>query len=269
MSTSPVFGGRVLAISVTLVALAAEDVPPVAERGPVSAFAHDTLADLGGYVTAPLRFDGTDWLVFGGVAGGIIGLGIAFDDRTRADSQDDRTALKDRVSDNFNPIGTVASLAYIGGAWGVGLATGSPTAYHLARDGLEASIIASGIISPLIKYTVGRTRPDSADADNWQPFSGNQSFPSGHTTQAFALASVTAATFSDRPWVGVLSFLIAGGVGAARINGNNHYLSDVLAGAALGTSVGWYVVRRNDGRRTPLVPEVSLVPAGLGLTWEW
>lgn len=239
------------------------------QRGAVMGFVHDTASDLGSYVTAPLRFDGGDWLVFGAVTGSIVGLGIAFDDNARQDSQEDRTSTRDRIADNFNPIGTAASLAYLGVAWGIGLTTGSQTANHVARDGLEATIIASGIICPIIKVVAGRSRPDSEDPDNWQPFSGNYSFPSGHTTQAFALASVTAFTFDDQPLIGGFSFLIAACVGAARINGNDHYLSDVLTGAALGTTVGWHVVERNRSRRTALEPQVSFAPDRIGMDWRF
>jgi membrane-associated phospholipid phosphatase len=256
--------------------LPAEEAPatgevPAAEElhGPVVQFAVDTASDLGGYVTAPLRFDGRDWLMLGATTGAIAGLGIAYDDRLRESTQAHQNAGADGAAKDFNLLGSGASLAILAGAWGYGALAASPTSTGFARDGLEASVIASVIIASVVKFAAGRTRPDEADPGRWEPFSGNSSFPSGHTTQAFALASVAAATWSDRPWVGAVAFTLASGVGAARVYGNHHYLSDVLAGAALGTTVGWYVVQRNHGRRASAAPQVAVAADRLGLEWHF
>jgi membrane-associated phospholipid phosphatase len=54
--------------------------------------------------------------------------------------------------------------------------------------------VSAGITTPLLKYAVGRVRPsDGADADEFKPFSGNSSSPSGHATEAFAVASMLSA----------------------------------------------------------------------------
>ena len=123
------------------------------------------------------------------------------------------------------------------------------------------SVIASGIITPAIKPVAGRSRPrDNNGAYNFKPFSNaNSSFPSGHTTEAFALASVIANHY-DETWVTCTSYSIAGLVGLARIYHQAHFASDVLAGAMIGTLVGKSVVARNDSLRANklvLLPEVS------------
>ena len=89
----------------------------------------------------------------------------------------------------------------VGWIYLAGLA-GNDTADEVAQDGLAASLIASGLITPSIKLLVGRSRPRANEGiANFKPFSDpNASFPSGHTTEAFALASVIANHYDER-WV--------------------------------------------------------------------
>jgi membrane-associated phospholipid phosphatase len=130
----------------------------------------------------------------------------------------------------------------------------------VALDGASASIIASGLILQPLKYGIGRSRPGArAGAYDFHPLSGRDSFPSGHTTEAFVLASVIAEHY-DSIWIKAASYTVASAVGWARLNNNDHWASDVLAGAALGTFVGEVVVHYNLSQR-----KVSLAPlAGPG-----
>lgn len=130
------------------------------------------------------------------------------------------------------------------------------------------------IITPTIKFIVGRERPGNGDAFQFDPFTSfSSSFPSGHTTQAFAVASVLAASYDDHPWIGVTALAIASAVGYSRINANQHYASDVLAGAAIGTAVGWSIVRRHQQQGSGLAPAVGLLlgsdTQGVSLTWRF
>ena len=237
---------------------------------PVVDFGHDTVVDLGGYVTAPLHWSGGQWALAGGV-GVAIGASIAFEDQhVKEEAQSNRSDRRDRLAGIFNPLGTVASVGVLGIGWGVGEAVGDPRGRQFARDGLEATIIASGIITPLLKATAGRSRPSDVESDHWKFLSHNQSFPSGHTTQAFALASVAARTYDDQPLVGGVAFALAAGVGWARIDGNHHYLGDTLAGAAIGTSVGWFVVGQNRERRAGAVGVQPVAAADrVGVLWTF
>ena len=244
--------------------LAAED-----QRNPVIAFGSDTVTDLGAYFLAPLDWSGRDWAVATGIGVTIGAVAITADQHVKDTAQNHRSDGRDRLGDVFNPLGTAFSLGYLGVAWGVGEAVGDPRGAWLARDGLEATLIATGITTAT-KMTVGRSRPSDVEEDRWEWFSNNRSFPSGHTTQAFALASVTARTFDDQPWVGAMAFTVATGVGLARINGNHHYASDTLMGAAIGTSVGWFVVGQNRGRRaeaTAIKPVVATDRCGVVWTF--
>jgi hypothetical protein len=93
--------------------------------------------------------------------------------------------------------------------------------------GMLKATAYSGIITDLLKNVIYEQRPNGG---------GTSSFPSGHTTSAFAFASFVA---SEHPWyAGVPAYILASYVGFCRMQDNKHYLQDVLAGATIGMSYG-------------------------------
>ena len=77
-----------------------------------------------------------------------------------------------------------------------------------------------------LKNVTNKTRPDG---------SGNESFPSGHTAEAFASAEFLRQEYKDvSPWYGVAGYATAAATGLLRIYNNKHWLSDVVAGAGIG-----------------------------------
>jgi len=206
----------------------------------------DTLSILG----APLHWDGHDWLVFGGIAAGVTAVGFAFDIPMRNKTQAHQTSTLDDLTKVVEPFGAEYSWAVIG-AYGIaGYLFHDPESKDIFFDSAIASILASGIITPTLKFVIGRERPnESVSSTSFHPFSGSDnSFPSGHATQAFAVASVISA-HSDQVWVSVTAYTIAGLVGFARIYHNAHWTSDVTAGALIGTFVGRGVVALNNKLR--------------------
>jgi membrane-associated phospholipid phosphatase len=110
-----------------------------------------------------------------------------------------------------------------------------------------------------LKLSVARMRPDQ---------SNSLSFPSGHTSNAVALATVTRHHYGNR--VGALAYGAAGLVGLSRLEKNVHHVSDVLAGAAIGYVVGRTVVREDGepvgrSRRLDLLPATDASGRGVGL----
>ncbi|GGM84599.1 phospholipid phosphatase [Dyadobacter beijingensis] len=78
----------------------------------------------------------------------------------------------------------------------------------------------------LLKSATHTLRPDG---------SSYNSFPSGHTTQAFAAATFLNEEYKDRyPWMPYASYTVASSVGLLRVANNRHYISDVLVGAGIG-----------------------------------
>jgi len=209
------------------------------------------LKDTVGILGAPLHWSAKNWLVFGGIAAGVVAVGFAFDYPMRNKTQAHQTQALDDLTKVVEPFGAGYSWAVIG-AYGIaGFAFHDPAAKNVFFDSVMASILASGIITPTLKFVIGRDRPSESTSDTvFHPFSGSDnSMPSGHATQAFAVASVISA-HSDQVWVSVTAYTIAGLVGFARIYHNAHWTSDVTAGALIGTFVGRGVVALNDRIRS-------------------
>jgi len=205
------------------------------------------LRDTVGVLGAPLHWTAKNWLVFGGIAAGVVAVGFAFDHPMRNKTQAHQTQALDDMTKVVEPFGSEYSLAVIG-AYGIfGFAFHDADAKNIFFDSVMASILASGIITPTLKFVIGRDRPsESTSSTVFHPFSGSDnSFPSGHATQAFAVASVISA-HSDQVWVSVTAYTLAGLVGFSRIYHNAHWTSDVTAGALIGTFVGRGVVAIND-----------------------
>jgi hypothetical protein len=204
--------------------------------------------------TAPARWDTRDWLVLGGVAAGIGTVAVFDQDLERAIQRHRNNTVKD-IFDGVEPFGNEYAIGVVGTFYLAGEIFKDPRAKTTALDAISASAIASGIVTNSLKYVIGRSRPiDREGAYSFQPFSGRDSFSSGHTSEAFALASVISEHYNSL-WVQFTSYGLASMVGYARLMDKRHWTSDVLAGAAIGTFVGKTVVHFNQKHRN-----VSLQP---------
>jgi len=232
--------------------------PGIAEAQETAAapgFPHLVVIDLRDVLGASLAWRAPQWERFSlGVAG--VGAAALLDREVRDAERRDHSQTADRVADAFEPLGSYGAFGVLGTYYLVGLVRDDEQARSVAEDGLVASAIAGGIITPILKSAVGRRRPRDTDQTfDFSPFSGSASFPSGHATEAFAVASVIA-THSDGVWIKGVAYGSAALVGFARIHHQAHFLSDVTAGALIGTAVGRAVVHRNDAERR----HVSLAP---------
>jgi membrane-associated phospholipid phosphatase len=149
----------------------------------------------------------------------------------------------------------------IGGivTWGVARLVKSPDVSDIALHATESVVLAS-LSSQLIRGPLGRSRPHvTGDADQYdfhafQGF-GNfkyRAFPSIHTSSSMAVATVLTMELHDRhqkvtPFVAPILFAAAALPGLARIQLNQHWASDILAGAFMGVFAGYKVTSYSHG----------------------
>lgn len=125
-----------------------------------------------------------------------------------------------------------------------------PWAVRLAADLLLASVL-SAALAVGIQCAAGRSRP-SADL-GVAAFNGpsldrrERSFPSGHATQAFALAAVISGSVPS-PAVATGAWGLAALVALSRVHDDRHFFSDVVAGGLLGSATSLLVLRRRRAR---------------------
>ncbi len=113
------------------------------------------------------------------------------------------------------------------------------------------SLAVSDILENWLKFTFGRTWPESWVQDNpsfirdgvhnFNPFHGGPgfaAFPSGHMTAMCAMASVFWICY---PRFRVFYAVCVGAVVIGQIGANYHFISDIIAGGFLGVSVGWMI----------------------------
>ena len=172
----------------------------------------------------------------------------------------------DRLGDNWGSPGAIVAA---GALWlGARVVHDSVRARYGARA-LEA-LALSGTITGGIKGIAGRARPYAAPGEpgSWVIARGirdgrYQSFPSGHATAAFAFASaITSQLNRDqspiRHWAGPLLYALAGVTAFSRTYDHDHWASDVVAGAGVGTLSGLMVSRWHDVHRGSWIDKILL-----------
>jgi membrane-associated phospholipid phosphatase len=127
------------------------------------------------------------------------------------------------------------------------------------------ALMVDMVYTTALKHAVSRTRPDG---------SNQLSFPSGHTSSAFAWATVAQAHYGWK--VGAPSYLAATAIGLSRVSNDKHHLSDVIAGAALGYVTARTVLRVNGepvGRQRTFtlhpVSDPGGTGVGVGASFSW
>jgi len=137
--------------------------------------------------------------------------------------------------------------------------------------------LSAGLWSSVLKAVTGRNRPSSSGTGDFGDYDKTRgehvgSFPSGHATGAFAVATVFSGVYSDHKWVPWLAYGTAGLIGASRVALARHFPSDVIAGALLGNSMGRMVLARRNGSdppRSSLQPIIGPARGQVGLAWSY
>lgn len=227
-------------------------------------------------VTAPSRWDRSDWTTVGLSVAAVVGTGLVLDRGADRFMTNHARPSWDRAAKDVENLGGTPSVLIAGGTYLAGVAFKDPEVRATGVDAMVTMGLAQLLLTLPLKVAVGRSRPSKdLGTTDFHPFNGGLSFPSGHTTQAFALASVISE-HADRPWVTGVSYGLAGLVGLARVEQRQHFMSDVVAGALIGTFMGKAVVgynqslRANAGSKARSKVAVSFVPVlqpgGYGLS---
>lgn len=218
--------------------------PPASQPSPTPSlerrFIKNILHDQIEIFTSPLQISKHDanWLLPLGLSTGVL---IATDPKTAR-----------ALNYNQSRLNLSRDISYVGSGYGAG---GIAAAFYVfgrvehnarAREtgllGAEA-LIDSGIVAQVLKAASRRPRPLQDEDKNGDFFEGGSSFPSGHATAAWSVAAVVACEYKDHPLVRFGAYGLAAAVSAARYTGQNHFLSDVLVGSAIGYGIGHYVCR--------------------------
>ncbi len=138
---------------------------------------------------------------------------------------------------------------------GAALWEGSQDRFGLTLWKSVDSMVVADVAAQLAKRAFRRQRPiDGNDPNAWFKSSRNQSFPSGEVTHITAIVTPLIAEYaSDYPAVWLLGALPVYD-GIARIKSQAHWQTDVLAGLALGTSIGLYSAQRSKSWTVSMMP---------------
>ncbi len=194
------------------------------------------------YFTAPLRWDTEDWGYVGGSLA-LIAASHSLDARVRTHFATGSYAVLDGKDRNSLRDAAPAVLLIAG--------TGAYAGFIRDHDGYQETLalleagVYSGVTAEALTYAAGRERPDATTSPNqWRQ--GGDSFPSVHASAAFAIGTVFAESGSDEyRWVRrIIGYGIAGATGYVRMHENVHWLSDTIAGAALGIGTARFVLNR-------------------------
>jgi membrane-associated phospholipid phosphatase len=172
---------------------------------------------------------------------------------------------------------SASALFYLGG-----LAFHNEKAKQTGVLSVEA-LAHAGLIVTIGKYFTGRQRPSYNNGkDNWHWFPASMkvfsaghsqseydAFPSGHTIAAWSVATVIARQYKDKKIIPVICYTLATCVGLSRITEDAHWMSDVIVGAALGYSIGTFVVRERANTKFSIMPVTDGESVMIGTTYKF
>lgn len=228
------------------------------------------VTDTKSILTSPSRWESSDWMKASVIMAMTVGL-YAYDQDIRDWVQDNRNDTTDKIAKTAKPFGDgMYTLPALGGFYLYGSVLEDEKAQTTALLSLE-SFAVSGMFIQVMKFTGHRHRPNSGDPpDTWDGpgFSiSHLSFPSGHSSAAFSVATVIASEYDDIVLVPPLAYGIATLAALSRINDDAHWASDIFFGSAIGyfTAKAIFNLHNNSkkDRNFAIIPIIDGPHAGL------
>ena len=183
------------------------------------------------------------------------------------DNRQELGPILDTANEFGNPVYAGPAIACVFAAT---LLTNNSRLQDAAFTSLESAVYTS-LATSALKLSIGRARPRQVvGTQEYNPFSGDQSLPSGHTSLAFAIAVPWAVYYPGPATYALVA--AAGGTAVARVSRGDHWTSDVVAGAALGGTIGFLLARNHKraidlGEDAPaIVAAPLLAPGSVGLS---
>ena len=221
---------------------------------------------------SPYRWNKYQWIAISGIAV-VAGVFYTQDASIQKVVQHNQTPFWNSASKyGLERLGSgVYSLPAMGLMYGIGALVKNDKARYTALKGVEAYIIGFAVDN-IMKQLTNRHRPYQSDPANPDVWNGpisltiNSSFPSGHSTNIFAIATVLATSYSKTIWVPILCYTLAGLTAASRVYQNDHWFSDVFVGSALGFAIG-RTIMNNHIKKLKVLP-ISHVGSGVMLVYS-
>lgn len=217
-------------------------------------------SDIKSILKAPGDWGKSEWLkaaLLAGITGGL----YAYDQEIQDWVQDNRNNHTNKIAEYTKPFGDGRyTLPPLGALYLYGYFMKDKKIRKTSLESLESFII-TGIFTQTIKFLGHRHRPGSdASQNDWDGpgfSSSHLSFPSGHSSSAFAIATVIASEYKSNPFIPVFAYSLAALSALSRVNDNAHWASDVFVGSAIGffTAKAVIALHANDSqRRFTLLP---------------
>jgi len=214
------------------------------------------------FIKQPLRWKAKDWLTVGGLAGGTALLTLA-DQPLRDATQGDQKYYYSVPVVAGRVYGELYSIVGVAGSFGAyGMIAHDTAAKKIAIELFQAGLY-SEIVTGILKTVVGRARPYMSEGpSHFHPFTffnpDYNSFPSGHSTSAFALSTVLSR-HAHSTALKIIAYTPAALTLFSRIYQDKHWVSDELLGAAIGYFVGNWVVDLHESKRHKINVEVTSI----------
>jgi len=252
------------------------DPPSCVASAPVTARLPTPVDALGTDLGA--AFGGTNLLFYAGAVGGSAAMAFSGADQSIRDAVQQHLGSS-VYGHTANLTGYILPLAVAPGVWLTGLAVGNRAATGAGSAAVQALAITAGTAA-ILKIGIGRIYPPE-NAHTFRPFQSWSwpfpAWPSGHTSSATSVvAALTGYYGSDELWIPFVGYPIALAIGFGMLSGDEHWTSDLLAGAVLGQCIGWSIGRAFRAReRAEAPPRVSIVPIfapssqGVGIAGAW
>jgi membrane-associated phospholipid phosphatase len=269
-----------LAVLLILVFLAFPCAATCLEKRPLSADGNKNEGDetfrlsfavktVGKGLVSPLHWEGGDFTNLAIVLGAGLFTSL-LDDSIREWTLDQRSPSSNKFFKTATRFGDGVNLcAFMAGLYAVGGLTGSREVRKTALICFE-SFLVSGAFSSVLKFGVGRARPEAEEGRYaFHPFSKKSSFtsfPSGHSSAIWSVATVIADR-TDVWFVDVLCYGTAAITSLSRVHQDKHWASDVLLGSALGFFTAKKICALNRAPKGPrLSASFNLIGKGQAIT---